>query len=250
MWVWGRTLILGPVSIHLRPTAEVAADALLPGDPGRALALAQDLLSTPRMSNHHRGLWGYTGTTAAGRPLTIKSTGIGGPSAAIVLEELAGLGVRRAVRVGTCGALDGRAAPGSLVIATEALAGDGTSRALGARELVPGSAELSDALAAAAPEAVKGPVATVDLFYEDPGRPDAVAVEMEAAPLFALAARLGIEVACVLAVAAGPGGESRLSDEDLREAELRMGRAAAAALAATASPGQVAADSSSTSLRA
>ena len=53
------------------------------------------------MFNHHRGLWGYTGTAADGAPLTIQATGMGGPSAAIVLEELARLGVRAAVRVGT-----------------------------------------------------------------------------------------------------------------------------------------------------
>ena len=62
------------------------------------------------MFNHARGLWGYTGTAADGRPLTIQSTGMGGPSAAIVVEELCDLG-RAAVRVGTCGALDGAAAP-------------------------------------------------------------------------------------------------------------------------------------------
>ena len=58
------------------------------------------------MSNHARGLWGYTGETPEGRPLSIQSTGMGGPSAAIVLQELAELGVRRAIRVGTCGAVD------------------------------------------------------------------------------------------------------------------------------------------------
>jgi uridine phosphorylase len=66
-------------------------------------------------------------------------------------------------------------------------------------------------------------------------------VEMEAAALFALGASLGIEVGCILAVAAGPGGEPRISDEVLREVELAMGRAAAAAYEA--------ADSSSTSSR-
>ena len=80
---------------------------LLPGDPGRALALAQELLAEPRMFNHNRGLWGYTGAALAdGEPLTIQSTGMGGPSAAIVLEELIVLGARRAIRVGTAGALD------------------------------------------------------------------------------------------------------------------------------------------------
>ena len=71
-----------PAAIHLHPTAPLAPRVLLPGDPGRALALAQDLLREPRMFNHNRGLWGYTGVAADGLPLTIQSTGIGGPSAA------------------------------------------------------------------------------------------------------------------------------------------------------------------------
>src|SRR5690349_20526175 len=86
---------------HLRPTAPVAADAILVGDPGRALLLAQELLSEPKMSNHARGLWGYSGETAPGQPLTIQSTGIGGPGAALVLGDLVEIGVRRAIRVGT-----------------------------------------------------------------------------------------------------------------------------------------------------
>jgi len=77
--------------IHVRPTAPLAERVLLPGDPGRALALAQALLSEPRMFNHNRGLWGYTGEATDGLPLTIQSTGMGGPSAAIVLTELAEL---------------------------------------------------------------------------------------------------------------------------------------------------------------
>ena len=71
---------------HLHPTAALAPRALLPGDPGRALALAQELLVSPLMFNHNRGLWGYTGAHRGdGEPLTIQATGIGGPSAAIVL---------------------------------------------------------------------------------------------------------------------------------------------------------------------
>ena len=49
--------------------------------------LAQALLEAPRMFNHHRGLWGYTGAASDGEPLTIQATGMGGPSAAIVLQE-------------------------------------------------------------------------------------------------------------------------------------------------------------------
>src|SRR5437764_10207310 len=94
-------VVTGP--IHLQPTAPLAERVLLPGDPGRALLLGQALLAEPKMFNHNRGLWGYTGTAADGEPLTIQSTGMGGPSAAIVISELADLGARRLVRVGTCG---------------------------------------------------------------------------------------------------------------------------------------------------
>ena len=66
---------------RLRPTAPIAADAVLVGDPGRALTLAQALLKEPKMSNHARGLWGYSGLTRAGHELSIQATGMGGPSA-------------------------------------------------------------------------------------------------------------------------------------------------------------------------
>src|SRR5213080_356896 len=92
--------------IGLQPTAPLAKRVLLPGDPGRALLLAQSLLEEPKMFNHHRGLWGYSGTATDGELLTIQSTGMGGPSAAIVISELADLGAELLLRVGTCGALD------------------------------------------------------------------------------------------------------------------------------------------------
>ena len=86
---------------HLRPTADMAERALLPDDPGQALALTRVLFdATPRMFNHHRGLWGYSGIALDGAPLTVQSTGIGGASAAIVVAELHALGLRRAVRIG------------------------------------------------------------------------------------------------------------------------------------------------------
>src|SRR5258707_10817463 len=85
---------------RLRPTASFAADAILVGDPGRALLLAQELLEEPKMSNHARGLWGYSGLTPAGDELTIQSTGIGGPRAALVPPHPAQLCGRRAGRVG------------------------------------------------------------------------------------------------------------------------------------------------------
>lgn len=222
--------------LHLRPSTTYAPDALLPGDPGRALALAQQLLTEPRMSNHARGLWGYTGETPGGRPLSIQSTGMGGPSAAIVLHELAELGVRRAIRVGTCGSLDPALGHGDLIVAADALAEDGTSRALGASELAEPDPELTARLAGELPgTADPARIVTTDLFYE--GEPDAwlsrgaVAVEMEAATLFSLGSRLGVATACVLAVSDTfeEGHRQRIDDEALADAAARMGSVAAAA---------------------
>lgn len=222
---------------HLHPTAPLAERVLLPGDPGRALALAQALLDEPRMFNHHRGLWGYTGSASDGEPLTIQATGMGGPSAAIVLTELIALGARRAIRVGTCGALERSLGLGQLVIAREAICADGTSRALGAGERAAADERLSQALEAAAPNARAGSVVSVDLFYErgpaGAGR-DALAVEMEAATLFALGRLEAVPVACLLTVSDtfdADGGRHRIEDQDLLAAAERMGAAAVAALA-------------------
>jgi uridine phosphorylase len=235
------------VPLHLRPSAPYAPDVLLPGDPGRALALAQELLTEPKMSNHARGLWGYTGETPEGRPLSIQSTGMGGPSAAIVLQELAELGVQRAIRVGTCGALDPELEHGQLVVASDALAEDGASRALGAGETAAPDPELTARLASGSSAGVApSRIVTTDLFYEgdpDHGGPPraraeawrrrgAVAVEMEAATVFTLGTRLGVATGCVLVVSDtfDEGTRQRIDDDDLAEAATRMGEVAAAAL--------------------
>jgi DeoD family purine-nucleoside phosphorylase len=219
-------------TLHLRPHEPVAERVLLPGDPGRAMRIAQLLLDAPKMLNHNRGLWGYTGVAADGEPLTVQSTGMGGPSAAIVCEELLRLGARRLVRVGTCGALDGTLELGELVVATAAMACDGTSRALGADGSVEPAPSLLDALRAAAPEAHCGTVVSSDLFYDpDPGRArgwreaGALAVEMEAATVLQVAARAGVEAACVLAVTDVVETRARIDDAGLEAAEAELGRA-------------------------
>jgi len=222
--------------IHLRPTAALSERVLLPGDPGRALMLAQVLLEQPRMFNHHRGLWGYTGAASDGEPLTIQATGMGGPSAAIVLHELIVLGARRAIRVGTCGALAPGLELGELVVARESICADGTSRALGAGERAAADPTLTRALMHHAPDAREGTVVSVDLFYEDSapgGGRDALAVEMEAAALFAVGAEAGIPVGCVLAVSDTfdiEGSRERIEDDVLLAAAERMGAVAIAAL--------------------
>jgi uridine phosphorylase len=240
-----------PQAIHLRPTAPLAERVLLPGDPGRALALAQTLLEKPLMFNHHRGLWGYTGPARAdGQPLTIQATGMGGPSAAIVVTELIELGARRLIRVGTCGALAPDLALGELVVARESFCLDGTSRALVAGDRVAADPELTEALLDAgraqsgtpARRVHAGPIASVDLFY-DPhpptGAPGALAMEMEAAALFAVGDAAAVPVACVLVVSdtfsqdtTGALGRTRIDDNALLAAGEAMGTVAVAALPA------------------
>lgn len=216
---------------HLRPTAELAERVLLPGDPHRALAVAQSLLEKPaRMFNHSHGLWGYSGTAADGELLTIQSTGIGGPSAAIVCEELIALGARRLVRIGTCSALGDRLALGTLIAPEAVLPLDGASAALGARgPLAPDPGMLARIVAAGAAPAT---VASTDLFYEPDGglpAPRAAAVELETAAVLGVAAHHGVPAACVLGVARR-AGTARLEGDALETLGLKLGEAGYAAL--------------------
>jgi uridine phosphorylase len=213
-------------AIHLKPATELAERVLLPGDPHRALAVAQALMEQPKMFNHHRGLWGYTGTGRDGELLTVQATGMGGPSAAIVVEELISLGAKTLIRIGTCGALTDRHALGQVLAVDAALAFDGTSRALGAD----GRVEPDSALRAAmdAPGAV---AATVDVFYGDPETGEADVVEMECATLFQVARLRGARAAALLGVSDElTGGRTRIDPEQLEELGLRLGETAWAAL--------------------
>jgi purine-nucleoside phosphorylase len=215
---------------RLRPTAPVAADAILVGDPGRALLLAQELLEQPKMSNHARGLWGYTGETPAGDALTIQATGMGGPSAALVLADLAKLGVKRAVRIGTCIATDGQAEPGELLLPRAAVATRGSAASFGleAGETVEPDPELLDRLRERL-EAREIAVASLDTMPSSTGIPaGTIAADMQTVAIFARAGELGMRAAAVLIVA--EVGEERLADESLDQAAKQAGRAAADAL--------------------
>jgi uridine phosphorylase len=216
---------------RLRPTAPFAAAAILVGDPGRALMLAQALLEEPRMCNHARGLWGYTGRSAGGEPLTIQSTGMGGPSAAVVLADLAELGVRRAVRIGTCTALDPRLGLGRLLAITEAHSWSGPGAA-GGEAAAPEprlAARLGEELGSAARAAT---VASLDVVHGG-GAPAPVergdAADMQTAALLAGGCSLGIALAAVLVVVETASGET-LEDEPAAAAATVAGEAAARAL--------------------
>jgi uridine phosphorylase len=235
-----------PDTIAIHPTAPLAERVLAPGDPGLALALSQTLLRAPKMFNHHRGLWGYTGTAADGEPLTIQSTGIGGPSTAVVIVELHGLGARRLVHLGTCSALDPDLELGRLLIPGRALAGDGTSRALGAAPIVAPDRGLVTRLTAGDDGTTReGLVASCDVLYSGLQNPrdswlaaGARAVDMETATVFVLAGRLGLEAAGALVVSDLLDSRRRIGAEALAEAGQRAGALAASALALSAPPAQ------------
>jgi purine-nucleoside phosphorylase len=229
-----------PAPIHLRPATELAPRVLLPGDPHRAMAVAQALTESPLMFNHTRGLWGYTGTARDGQPLTIQATGMGGPSAAIVVEELIDLGARTLIRIGTCGALAGGFELGQLVTVERVLAADGTSAALGGAPALTPEPGLTAALADGGARRVTA--VSSDVFYDRREEKaaewvaaGAEVIEMEAAALVAVAESRGVDAAVVLAVTdlLGGGRRERIGAEGLEQAGLALGEAAWAALAAT-----------------
>jgi uridine phosphorylase len=140
--------------------------------------------------------------------------------------------------VGTCGAIAPELALGEMVIARESICEDGTSRALGAGERAGADAELTEALVEQAPSARVGTVVSVDLFYETGTRRehhDALAVEMEAATLFAVGLATGVPVACMLIVSDtfdADGVRERIEEPSLLACAERMGAAAIAAVTA------------------
>ena len=223
--------------IHLKPAAELAERVLLPGDPHRALAVAQALLEQPKMFNHHRGLWGYTGPARDGELLTVQATGMGGPSAAIVIEELIALGAGTLIRIGTCGALDGALEIGEIVAVDRALSEDGASAALGADGEVAPDPDLTAALREACGGRAVTAVST-DLLYDRRegveqswAKRGAAVVEMEAATLFQAALVHGVRAGCVLGVSDVIGdGRTRIGHEQLAELGVRLGEVAFEAL--------------------
>ena len=100
--------------------------AILPGDPGRVDKMAK-FVESPLQIAYNREFRSVLGTIA-GEKVLITSTGIGGPSAAIALEELSKLGVHTAVRVGTCGGIQMEVVPGDLIIPVSAVRMEGTSK--------------------------------------------------------------------------------------------------------------------------
>ena len=227
--------------IHLRANVGDYADAcLLPGDPLRARYIAETFLTDVTLVNEERGLLGYTGRWES-KPVSVQGTGMGCPGATIVFEELIQLGVKRLLRVGTCGGLQADHALGDLIVAISAVPADSTASHLVGNEphCPTASWELVHEAVHVAKQAGQpihvGPVVSSDLFYNPDGgqyerwsKRGVLAVEMEAAALFTLTALRGVSSGCLLTVSdiVVEGEFVRITDEELRAAVDRMTRIA------------------------
>jgi 5'-methylthioadenosine phosphorylase/purine-nucleoside phosphorylase len=223
--------------IHLRANPGDYAEAcLLPGDPLRAKYIAETFFDDIVQRNGERGMLGYSGTFN-GLPVSVQSSGMGCPSAAIAIEELVQLGVKKIMRVGTCGGLQPDMGMGDLVIALSATAADAT-----ASHYVLGEPHAPTADFGLVHDAVHqakhlgkpvrvGPIVSTDIFYQpDPDQArrwserGILAVEMEAAVLFTLGALRSIQAGCMLIVSdvIVEGAFLRITDEEMRKAVDEM----------------------------
>jgi uridine phosphorylase len=226
--------------------------ALVPGDPDRVERIAGHCEDVEEVSENRE--YKVVNATYEGTELTICSTGIGGPSAAIAVEELARVGVETFIRVGTTGALQRDIDIGDMVVATGAAKEEGTTKRYesGTFPAVPDYGVLSALVdAAEASEGDEsggdvhvGPVVTDDAFYaeteayveewEDAGLQ---CVEMEAATVFSLARRKGLAAGAVctvdgnlvLGTQKGAAGEEELPEKAKDNVERAIGIALDAA---------------------
>lgn len=191
-------------------SGELADLALVPGDPDRVDRIAGMCDDVTEITQNRE--YKVVNATYEGRDVTICSTGIGCPSAAVALEELHAVGVETVVRVGTTGALQHGIEIGDMVVATGAAKDEGTSKRYESETIpaVPDYTVLSELVAAAEAnneDVHVGAIATDDAFYaetdeyvsawEDAGL---LAVEMEAAAIFSLARRKGMRAGAICTV--------------------------------------------------
>ncbi len=224
--------------------SEIAPYVILPGDPGRCESIAS-YFDKPEFVAQNREYTTFTGYID-GQKVQVTSTGIGGPSAAIALEELAQLGAHTFIRVGTCGGIDTKVCGGDLVIASGAVRHEGTSREYAPIEYPAVSDfEVLQALHSAAAEmghtAHVGVVQCKDSFYgqHSPARmPVAqellykweawkrlhvLASEMESALLFVAGAALDVRVgACFSVVWNQDRRAAGLPDNDCHDPDMAI----------------------------
>jgi purine-nucleoside phosphorylase len=201
---------------------DFAETVLMPGDPLRAQYIADKYLANARRVNAVRNMWGFTGQYR-GRPLSVMAHGMGIPSASIYCHELiTEFGVRRILRVGSCGTVNPAVKLREIVIAMGASTDSGVNRmrfrgydlaALASFRL------LRAAVGIAEDKKLRfhvGNVFSADLFYtpepemfEVMRKYNILGVEMEAAGIYALAAELGAEALAICTVSDDiPGGKA------------------------------------------
>ena len=202
------------VQYHIRcKEGDVGRYCFVPGDPGRCEAIARHF-DNPVHVGMNREYNIYTGTLL-GEKVSVCSTGIGGPSAAIAMEELSAIGADTFIRVGTCGGIDLNVLPGDVVVATGAIRFEHTSFEYAPAEFpsVPDfdvTLALREASLALGYRTHTGVVQCKDSFYgqhspekspvsyellqkwESWKRLGVKASEMESAALFVVAAALGV----------------------------------------------------------
>ena len=184
---------------------EIAERILLPGDPLRAKYIAENFLENVKQYNSVRNIFGYTGTYK-GMPLSVQGTGMGIPSISIYVHELINVyGVKKLIRVGTCGAMNKDIHLRDIIIAQAASTDSSIIRNIFGTSI--NFAPIADygLLSSSVRNAVKaglpvkvGNIISVDRFYDEDIdnekliRYGILAVEMEAAALYLLAAKYGV----------------------------------------------------------
>ncbi len=199
---------------HIEAPAGAFADTvLLPGDPLRAKYIAERFLEGAVQVTAVRNMYGYTGSYR-GQRVSVMGGGMGIPSCSIYTSELIDhYGVKRMLRVGTCGAVLDEVSIGDLVLALGASTDSGVNRTrfggydLAAIAAWPLARALDDAARAAGRAMRIGNVYSTDLFYNAaPGlvdmlrRANILGIEMEAAGLYTAAAERGAQAAALLTV--------------------------------------------------
>lgn len=202
------------MSTHIAAApGQIAPRILLPGDPLRAKWIAERFLTDAELYTQVRGMFGFTGTYR-GERISVQGTGMGMPSLSIYVNELfREYDVQQAVRVGSCGALSERLKIRDVVIA-QAAASDSSMNTLRfggfhypATPHFPLLRAADDAARSAGANSVVGTILSSDSFYhEAPALTDRVveygvlAVEMEAAELYTLAAKFGRQALAICTV--------------------------------------------------
>ena len=223
--------------IHLRAEAGAYAPAVLcPGDPRRAEYIAQKFFTDPVLVNEERGLLGFTGTYE-GKPISVQTSGMGCPSAAIVYEELIQMGAVRLIRVGTAGGLQPDMQMADTIVAMSATPSDQTALTYTGGEPHAPTADwklVEAAVGVARAQGVRfhvGPIVSSDVFYDpDRDRPRRwrerghLGIEMEAAVLYTIAALKGVAALTVLTVSdlVTEHASTRISDDELKQGVDRM----------------------------